>query len=423
MPELFRRFFRPARRQSIFRTEQSGASGVSRVFGGLVVCLVVAALLSSARLVAMAERQEFGADRDRWLAAAEAVDAFSSRLALDRPATGIESLLGRSGNEPSEIVLGDLAGSATTTTTAPPTTTVVEPDGTTSLVDAPSMDTASTAVATAAPSITTPSTTGPSTTAPPPPILGDINVNNPLRIWSGGDSLGEYVGSELLYRVADTDFSVVELDFAISTGLARPDYFDWPARFSEVMQREDRPNVVIFMVGGTDDQDLRIDGERIVIGTPEWQSAYRERAATMMDIAAYPDVQMLWINLPPMRNDRRDNISLEINAALDAEAELRPWVRVVDIVDMFTGPSGGYEQFIDAPDGSATRKARASDGVHITRQASNWVAEVVWDMIRSQWRFDYLAPATTTPTTSPTTQPAATPPVGEGSTTTEPSDS
>lgn len=420
MPDLFRRIFRPARKQSIFRTERTGASGVGRVFGGLVACLVVTGLLSSGRLVAMAERQEFSDSRDRWLAAAEAVDRVSAWLAFDRPAAAVESVLGRDDDGPTDVVLGELAAAAPTTApeaTAPattaPTTNLSQPVETTVPLDSE--------ISTSPPSTTT--TTVPrSTTVPPPPILGDVTVNNPLRIWTGGDSLGEYVGSELLYQVADTDFSTVELDFAISTGLARPDYFDWPARFSEVMQPDDRPDVVVFMVGGNDDQDLRVDGERIDVGTPEWQAAYRERAATMMDIAAYPGVQMLWINLPPMRSERRELISLEINAALAAEAELRPWVQVIDIVDMFTGADGGYEQFIDDPDGGTTRKARANDGVHITRSASNWVADLVWEAVAAQWRFDYLTPATTAPSTTeaPTTAPAAEDAPDADASTTEP---
>lgn len=389
MPDPFRRIFRPARKQSIFRTERTGASGVGRVFGGLVACLLITGLLSSGRLVAMAERQEFGDSRDRWLAAAESVDRVSSWLAFDRPAAAMESVLGRDDAEPTDVVLGELAADTPTTT---PETTTTQPVTVETTIP---LDTES-----SLPSTTTTTAAPTTTTIPPPPILGDVDVNNPLRIWTGGDSLGEYVGSELLYQVADTDFSTVELEFAISTGLARPDYFDWPARFSEIMQADDRPDVVVFMVGGNDDQDLRVDGERVVVGTPAWQTAYRERAATMMDIAAYPGVQMLWINLPPMRSEQREAISLEINAALAAEAELRPWVQVIDIVDMFTGPGGGYDQFIDEPDGSATRKARANDGVHITRSASNWVAELVWEAVSAQWRFDYLTPATTAPPTT-----------------------
>lgn len=390
MADLIRRFVRPARKQSIFRTERAGASNSSRVFLGLVVCLMIAALLSSARLVSMAERQAFGPSRDRWLAAAEAVDAVSSGLALDRPAAAVETALGRGEDDPMEVVLGELAAPPSPTAAPASSTTVAAPSTTSTTSQA---STTSTAV---------PTTAAPTTTAPTtlPPILGDVSFNAPLRVWTGGDSLGEYVGSELLNQVADTDLSRIELDFAINTGLARPGYYDWPARLSEVMQRDDRPNVVVFMVGGNDDQNLRVDGETLQLGTPEWRAAYSERVATMMDIAAYPDVQMLWINLPPMRRDRLETARLDINQALEAEAELRPWVQVVDIVDMFTGPGGGYEQFIDAPDGSETRKARANDGAHITRSGSTWVSELVWELIKQQWRFDYLTPSTTAATTA-----------------------
>lgn len=402
MSELVRRLFQPSRKQSIFRTERAGASPVGRVFGGLVVCLVLTALLTSERLVEMAERQEFGPSRDRWLAAAEAVDGIASAVAFDRPAAAIDEALGRNDDAPTDVVLGELAASptttvATTTTTVAPTTTAPPTD------DSAEGD----AATTTAPTTTVPTTT---TEPPPPPTLGIADVNQPLRIWTGGDSLGEYVGQELLYSVATPTLTAVELDFVISTGLARPDYYDWPARLSEVMQREDRPQVVMFMVGGNDDQDLRVDGERVRVGTDEWRAAYRQRVATIMDIVAYPDVQMLWINLPPMRSDRREEISRDINAALTAEAELRPWVEVIDIVDMFTGPDGGYEQFIDAPDGGDTRRARANDGVHITRSASGWVAELVWLAIQDQWTFDELAPPTTAPTTTTTAPPP--PPTG-----------
>lgn len=382
MADFLRRFLRPARKQSIFRTDRAGASGVARVFGGLLICLFVTALLSSGRLVSMAERQSFGPSRDRWLSAAQTVDGAAATLWLDRPARAIEQTLGRSsGNEPIEVVLGELA-------TAPvPSSTTTEPTGKPNPAPAQSTATDNAEV----PSTPVPPTTVPTTISPttvPPPILGDVSANDPLQIWVGGDSLGEYVGSQLLYQVASRDLSDVELDFAISTGLARPDYFDWPVHLSEVMRRESRPDVVVFMVGGNDDQDLRVDGERVVIGAGEWLAAYRERVATMMDIAAYPKVQMLWINLPPMQDQQRQTVADEINRALEAEASVRPWVDIVDIVDMFTGPAGGYEQFIDEPDGTTTRKARTNDGVHITPSASEWVAEIVWTHIVRRWRFD-----------------------------------
>ncbi len=125
MADFIRRFARPARKQSIFRTDRAGASAVGRVFCGLTVCLIVTAFLSSQRMVSMAERLEFGTNRDRWLSAAEAVDTGAAALRLDRPAQAVEQAIGRSsGNEPAEVVLGELAtASASSPTNTEPTTT------------------------------------------------------------------------------------------------------------------------------------------------------------------------------------------------------------------------------------------------------------------------------------------------------------
>jgi len=418
MTAFLRRLLRPSTKQSIFRADDSGRSEVGRVLGGIVVCLAVTALLSSGRLVDMAEGLEFGPNRDRWVGLAGAVDRAAAALSLDRPARSIDTALGRSDAD-ATIVLGELAQNPspltartttvpTTATTTPPTTT--QPGGQNQEPTTTVEPTTTTA--------TTPPTTAPSTTTTR--VLGVANVNDPLRVWVGGDSLGEYVGSRLLYKVANPSVTAVELEFEISTGLARPDYFDWPGRLSEVMVREDRPQVVVFMAGGNDDQDMSRDGGRLVLLSEDWLTEYRQRTATMMDIAAYPDAQLIWVNLPPMKDGKRQEMASAVNQILSEEAALRSWVTVVDIVPMFTGPSGGFEQFLVRTGSERTTKARANDGVHITASASQWVAELVWTSINASWQFDESVSATTTvpqPTTSTSEPPATEDPLATTSTT------
>jgi hypothetical protein len=169
---------------------------------------------------------------------------------------------------------------------------------------------------------------------------------------------------------------------------------------SEVMQRDPelRPQVVVFMVGGNDDQDMRTDDGRLPFFDDAWLSEYRSRVALMMDTTAYPGTQMVWINLPPMRDERRDQMVSPINAILAEEASARPWVSVADIMTTFSADGGGYEQFLTEPGGDKTVQARANDGVHITSSASEWVARMVWNQVQQSWRFDFgVVPTTTTP--------------------------
>ncbi len=372
-----------------------------RVFGGLLVCFLVAGLLGSGRLVTMADRQEFGPARDRWLALAHGIDRVSSFFSLDRPADAVESALGRSSSS-STVVLGALAvldpdveplsptvpPSASPTAVAPSTETT-EPTTTASSTTATSDPTTNTAASPTTQAPTTTTTAPPTTLAPTTtlPVFGQVSPAAPLRVWLGGDSLGEYVGSRIQHREADLGLTRIELDYRISTGLTRPDYFDWPARLSEVMQAEERPQVLVFMVGGNDTQDMQTEGSYLNRNTDEWYAEYRTRVATIMDVVAYPDTQLVWINLPPMKSSLHQEIAGRINSILGEEAARRPWVSVSDIVPLMSAPNGGFTEFLDEPSGDRTIRARAADGVHITADGSRWIAEAVWAYVEASWQF------------------------------------
>lgn len=346
----------------------------------------------------MAERQEFGSTRENWLEAAETLDEVAGELKLDRPASAIDRLLYE--DPATEVVVGELASgqntenkASTSTKKVGPRTGATDPpvETPTTIPGTPTTEPASTP-ATTAPTTTAPATTAPRMTAPTTtstvPLLREVSPADPLRIWAGGDSLGEYVGSRLQYKVADPDLSTFVLDYHISTGIARPDYFDWPANLSNVMLANDdpttRPEAVVYMVGGNDDQPMQgVDG-RLATNSPEWLHEYRERVSLMMDITAYPGIRFYWIGLPPMKEDRREAIAVNVNAIMAEEAALRDWVTFVDIVPLLLGPEGDYQQYIAGPDGEPV-KAREGDGVHVTAPASQWISAIVWGLIRDDW--------------------------------------
>ena len=62
--------------------------------------------------------------------------------------------------------------------------------------------------------------------------------DNKLRVAVVGDSLASGLG--YLERVLKPSFVEVYRQGRISTGLARPDYFDWPAALSEIVDRPTR---------------------------------------------------------------------------------------------------------------------------------------------------------------------------------------
>ncbi len=210
-----------------------------------------------------------------------------------------------------------------------------------------------------------------------------------LRLWAGGDSLGEYVGNQLLAPLSDRQLTAVDLDFHIGTGLTRPDTYDWQARIDEVMARPEPPEALVFMVGGNDNQPMRAGGQNLAVGSGAWLAEYRARVVDIMDStrpqATRPGPSHLWwIGLPPMRDGERDGLARSIDAILAEEAAGRPWVTFVDLVPRFSGPDGGFAGTITGPDGKA-KVARAPDGIHITYAGSTWIAEDLWADVTARW--------------------------------------
>ena len=107
--------FRAAREQDL--TERT--HGVWSVVAAVLGCLLLALLLTSGKLVEIAERQEFGAARDRNLDLANGVDRVANFLSLNRPYDAIQDLRDAN-NDRTEVVASPVT---TTTTTVAPTTT------------------------------------------------------------------------------------------------------------------------------------------------------------------------------------------------------------------------------------------------------------------------------------------------------------
>jgi len=65
-----------------------------------------------------------------------------------------------------------------------------------------------------------------------------------------GDSLGIDLGDSLVNDLANTGVVTATLDGKESTGLTRPDYYNWPAELQADLPKYD-PQVVVIMVAPT----------------------------------------------------------------------------------------------------------------------------------------------------------------------------
>ena len=330
-----RRPRRPTRPRSNHR-----AAGEVLLIG--VAALVLAALVNADALVERAERKELGPARDRSLAIWHPVQDISHVLQLHRIRQAADAL---AGNDDDDDVT-DL-----TTTTVPE---------------------------------------GATTTVPPRPQLRTPTAAQPLRLWVGGDSIVRDFGESVLRLTAPDPLFDPVLHYEISSGLTRPDYYDWPGALADDMAATD-PEVVVIMFGANDGQGIvTADGTAIQeVSDPAWDDEYARRVGAVMDLLRDGEDRLVyWVLQPPMRDGGFDARIDIINAVYQREAADRPWIQIVDTTPLFGDASGDYADALPGPSG-AVADLRQGDGIHLSRDGADLLAQHVLGLVAAE-----ISPAT-----------------------------
>ena len=337
----------------------------------MLVALMLGSLLNIQSLREAAERQEFGFRRDAALVLVWPLEQVSQILGLDEPRSLFDAEFRRSSTDAAD------AGDA-----GPAGTPGDEPMGLGGLVAQPA-----------------PQDPGPATTPIPAPIGVDpdaqavpppydpyapaqrtFSVTDPLRVWVIGDSVTEQLGPALSRLAAEPALPMdVQHDFRYSSGLARPDFFDWGARAVELIAETD-PDAFVVMVGANDGQDIRDpDGRFRHIGEPEWEAIYRQRVGELMDLLAAEGRSVVWVGQPIMRTAAFDERIAYLDSLYDAEAATRPNVTFVDSRPLFATPDGRYADYL--ADAGQLVQMRQGDGIHLTRAGGERLAGAVLDAL------------------------------------------
>jgi hypothetical protein len=320
----------------------------------VVVTLVLATLLNADALVRDAETMPYGNGRDFWLGVWRPFQDVSDRLFLDKPRAVVDQVTGRDTGQSDPIDF-------------PPAAPAAEASGGPGPVIGPTV---------------APSPTPSPTVRPPTPA-------EPLRLWVGGDSLAGVFGQSLVRMSSESGVIAATLDYRIATGLARPDYFDWPRELLSVSEKND-PEVMVLVFGSNDSQGLiNPAGEVYQPMSDGWRAEYARRAGGVMDLMAKPGRLLIWVGLPPMRDGEFSNRLADINRIVAAEAAKRNAVIYVDAARIVGDQSGNYTAYL-ADNSGHVELVREPDGVHLTRAGGDrlaaWVLFAIEERIRASAR-------------------------------------
>jgi hypothetical protein len=330
-----------------------------RVLWVILVGLLIALMLNATELENEAKSKPYGRNRDVWVAIWKPFAVVSHTLYIDRPRAWLDDAIGR-GDEGSIFELPAASGGGET-----PATGATEPGAT-------AQKGTKTPVATATPS-------------KPKQLIRTPSADDPLRVWVGGDSMSKILGEALVRQAAETGVMKPIQDSQLSSGLTRPDFFDWPGHFNDLVHQDQPDEVFVVMFGANDSQGIKTPDGKVFqdAGTDGWNAEYRRRVAGTMDLLKADNRLVIWVGQPIMRSDDLSQRMEALNVIYREEAASRPWVRYFDLWPLFVNASGEYDPYIADDDGTV-KLMRNPDGVHLVRDGGEKAARHVLDLIKKE---------------------------------------
>jgi hypothetical protein len=314
-----------------------------RAVAVVVVTVLLCALLDADGLAGSVSQQQFGTARSVELALVRPLQRISHWAGLDLPRRWLSSLHGGSPGLPNP--------------SSPPPTVAVPP----------------------------PSRPGPSPTAVVPTSVAGppvLSAARPLRVWLAGDSMMGEIAQAFEESQAGNPLMSVSDTVEIGTGLARPDVFDWPAEVARQMSVA-HPDVVVLVFGANDDQDMMVNGSRVVLGTPQWEAEYSRRVAQVAAAVAGPGRLLVWLEVPPTARPQINRTDGVIDRILTRVAAAQPDMSVVNLTPA-VAPAGVFTEYLPGSSGQPVA-VRDPDGVHLTPDGAQRVVPLILAAIRRQW--------------------------------------
>jgi uncharacterized protein len=196
-----------------------------------------------------------------------------------------------------------------------------------------------------------------------------------------GDNLAGGLGAGLS-RLGETGKPVVVTNrFNEVSGLARPDFYDWPQALVKITEGRNFDTAVI-MIGANDRREFRSSAGRFAFNTPEWKQAYSAQIDALVNVLKARQISVYWVGLPPMADAAYDADVSTINTVAKERADALG-ITYVDIRADFLNPDGTYtDRGLDET--GVSRKMRSRDGITFYKTGNTKMAQLVLTAITAK---------------------------------------
>lgn len=232
-------------------------------------------------------------------------------------------------------------------------------------------------------------------------------VNPSSHVVVFGDALADLTGQGLEDVFAETPDVAVARKVKAEGGLVRSEPGEWPKFIREVLDGGQKATVAVVMLGANDRQPIKEGETTHEPLSDRWKALYRERVDGLVRALAERGLPVVWIGVPPMKNDKASPDYIAINEIARESVE-RLGGTYVDIWQGFVNDENRYTATGPDVDGQTTR-LRTNDGVLFTaagaRKAAHFADAEIKRLVEA--RKAGTALAALPPAGSPGSEPSA----------------
>src|SRR2546421_3372184 len=210
---------------------------------------------------------------------------------------------------------------------------------------------------------------------------------DPLRLWIGGDSLAGSLGPSLGQRAGSTGVVQPVFDSRVSSGLLSPGFVNWPQHGADDMSLYN-PEVTVFIVGANDAKNLPEGATR----DPGWRAQYSALVEEMLTVIGGNGRAVYWVGAPVMADAAYSERVQGVNDVFRDVAAKHADVTYIDAYTLFSAPDGTYASMLPVPGGGVAR-VRGADGIHLTAEGGDLLAETVFERLDPACRITQQAVA------------------------------
>ena len=222
------------------------------------------------------------------------------------------------------------------------------------------------------------------------------NTERPLRILMIGDSQMHSIAAGFL-RLTGQNSSIRVKEISVhSSGFIRSDYYNWPKKLKNVFEesQNERYDIAVIFLGMNDYQNFYADNGKVLVKeTEDWESAYRDKVITHLDVLFANTKKVYWLGMPVVRDkiynaqllyieDLQKKIASEYSSII---------LNKFSLSSIAPGEGVPYTDTVKTAEGKKIRLMK-DDGHHYTVSGGEYIVQPFLELLYKDWDLEPCTP-------------------------------